>query len=228
MLDTVRAVHTPEGVDLHLPTAGPLLRAVAWLIDAAIRFALLSALAAALVYFGEAGSGLMAVILFVVWWIYPLAFEALGGQTPGKRALRLKVVASDGAPLGWQAALVRNLLRVVDMLPIGYATALVCGFCDAWGRRLGDIVAGSVVVHVPPPVAAFPRSAPTAEIAEVVPPVPLLPAEQAALVAFGERVDILTPERQEELANLLEPVTGARDRLGLLRLRVLIDRMLGH
>lgn len=228
MLDTIRAVHTPEGVDLHLPTAGPLLRAVAWLIDGVIRFAVLSTLSVALMAFGEAGGGVMAVALFALWWVYPLAFEAIGGQTPGKRAMRLKVVAFDGAPLGWQAAVVRNLLRVVDMLPIGYATALVCGFSDAWGRRLGDIVAGTVVIHVAPAAKPAGPVAERTQVSDVVPPVPLLPQEQAALVAFGERAGQLTPERQEELAGLLEPVTGAHGRLGLLRLHALVDRMLGH
>lgn len=228
MLDTVRAVHTPEGVDLQLPTAGPLLRAVAWLIDFAIRFAALSVLSGFLAMLGDAGMGLYLVGLFAIWWVYPMAFEALGGQTPGKRAMGLKVVAGDGAPLGWQAAVVRNLLRVVDMLPFGYAAALVCGFCDAWGRRLGDIVAGTVVVHVAPPPSLVARPVRADALAEVLPPAPLRPEEQAALVAFGERVDRLTPERQEELADLLEPVTGARQRLGLLRLRALIDQLMGH
>ena len=136
MLDTVREVHTPEGVALRLPAAGPIPRALAWAIDFGIRMGLLMAASMVLGIMGEAGTGLYLVLLFAVFWLYPILCEGLfDGQTPGKRALDLRVVSSDGAPVGWLAACVRNLMRTVDMLPFGYACGLVSGLVDPWGRR---------------------------------------------------------------------------------------------
>ena len=148
MLDTVREVHTPEGVALRLPAAGPVPRALAWLIDLAIRMALLMAISMVLGMLGAFGNGVYLILLFVVFWAYPVVFEAMyGGQTPGKRALGLRVVSADGAPIGWMASFVRNLMRTVDMLPFGYGAGLVASLADPWSRRLGDTVAGTLVIH---------------------------------------------------------------------------------
>lgn len=228
MLDTVRGVHTPEGVELRLPAAGPLLRSVAWGIDAGIRMGVLWVFAIALSFLGEAGAGVVAVIAFAIWWIYPMAFEVVWqGQTPGKRAMRLRVVRSDGAPVGWQGAVVRNLLRTVDMLPLGYAAGIVTGFLDPWGRRLGDIVAGTMVVHLPPPAALSERAAASDALSDAV-PVPLSVQEQTAVIAFGERAQGLTVERQEELADLATELTGARGGMGVRRLHAIADGLLGR
>src|SRR5690606_41981782 len=98
---------------------------------------------------GGLGQGLYLVCLFVVVWAYRIVFEvAWNGRTPGKRVLGLRVVGGDGAPVGWLPAIVRHLLRTVDMLPFGYAAGLLTCLCDRHGRRLGDLVADTVVVHV--------------------------------------------------------------------------------
>lgn len=228
MLDTVRGVHTPEGVELKLPAAGPLLRSVAWGIDAGIRFGVLWVFAIALSFLGESGLGVVAVIAFAIWWIYPMAFEVMWqGQTPGKRAMRLRVVRSDGAPVGWQGSVVRNLLRTVDMLPLGYAAGVVTGFLDPWGRRLGDIVAGTLVVHLPPPSELSARTAAGDALSGAV-PVPLSVQEQTAVIAFDERAGALTGERQEELADLVPELTGARGEMGVRRLHAIADGLLGR
>ena len=228
MLDTLRAVHTPEGVDLHLPVAGPLLRAVAWGIDAMIRLAVVISAAAAFGMMESTGVGWYLVALFVVLWLYPVVFEAMwNGQTPGKRAMRLRVVRDDGAPVGWLGAFVRNLLRTVDMLPFGYAIGVASGLLDPWGRRLGDLVAGTVVVHVPTlPVQAQMHASDGIEAPILA--VPLRPAEQAALIAFGERAPALTLERQEELSDLLLAMTGATGVEGLQRVRAHADYLMGR
>ena len=114
MLDTRREVVTPEGVALRLPAAGPVPRALAWAIDFAIRFAVLSVLGVVLALLGTGGQGLYLVALFAVFWLYPVVFEAAWrGQTPGKRALGLRVVAANGAPVGWLAAITRSYMRRV-------------------------------------------------------------------------------------------------------------------
>lgn len=225
MLDTYREVLTPEGVALHLPVAGPVPRALAWLIDLVVRIAVLLALSMVLGMLGGLGEGLYLVGLFLVYWGYPIVLEAAwNGQTPGKRALGLRVLSADGAPVGWLPAVVRNLMRTVDMLPFGYAAGLLACLCDRDSRRLGDLVAGTVVVHVAPR-----RIEP-----QLPPATPLAPGqalrvdEQAAIVAFGERASRLGPGRQAELAALLYPLTGGAGGEGVYRLYGMANWLLGR
>ncbi|MBB5878546.1 MULTISPECIES: RDD family protein [Xanthomonas] len=224
MLDTYREVITPEGVALHLPAAGAVPRALAWLIDLALRFALLTAMGMFLGLLGGLGQGLYLVAMFLVFWGYPIVLEGWRGQTLGKQALGLRVVARDGAPVGWMAAITRNLLRTVDMLPFGYAVGLIACLFDAHSRRLGDLVAGTLVVHQPPRAdEALPPIA-----SALAPPRPLLPAEQTALIAFAERAPRLTPERQLELAALAQPLTDTPGQAGVLRLYAMANWLLGR
>ena len=225
MLDTYREVVTPEGVSLHLPAAGPVPRAVAWAIDFAIRIGILLLASMALGLLGGTGQGLYLIATFLVFWAYPIVFETLwNGQTPGKKAMSLRVVSSNGAPVGWLAAITRNLLRTVDMLPFGYATGLVACLADPHARRLGDMVAGTLVVHN----EREPGHTTAPINAVLAPSVALRPAEQAAVVAFGERAPALTPGRQEELADLVEPLTGSRGQAGVLRLYGIANWLLGR
>lgn len=225
MLDTYREVVTPEGVALHLPAAGPVPRAVAWTIDFAVRVALLLVCGMLLAFLGRVGQGLYLIAMFLVYWAYPIVLETLwNGQTLGKKAMSLRVVSADGAPVGWLAAIVRNLLRTVDMLPFGYMAGLVASLADPHGRRLGDMVAGTLVVHdererehVPAPFNAV-----------LAPPAALQPAEQAAIVAFGERAPQLTAARQAELADIVEPLTAAHGQQGVLRLYGMANWLLGR
>lgn len=225
MLDTYREVVTPEGVSLHLSAAGPVPRALAWIIDFLIRAVVLLGMLMVLGLLGPSGAGYFAVAMFLIYWFYPVLFEAMwDGRTPGKRALGLRVIAGNGAPVGWMAVFARNLLRVVDMLPMGYAAGLACGLADPWGRRLGDLVAGTVVVH--DTRTHEPMAAPVHQV--LAPSVALRPHEQAALVAFAERAPRLTEARQAELADLAEPLTGARGTLAVARLYGIANWLLGR
>ena len=224
MLDTYYEVITPEGVPLHLPAAGAFPRALAWVIDFAIRVAALMLLSIPLAFLGGFGQGLYLALLFLLMWGYTIVQEALWGQTLGKRAMGLRVVARDGGPVGWMAAITRNLLRTVDMLPFGYAVGLLSSLFDAHGRRLGDLVAGTVVIH---------QSA-HAEVTKVpvdsvlAPPQALLPAEQGAVVAFAERAPRLSVPRQQELADIAAPLTESSGQVGVLRLYAMANWLLGR
>ncbi len=223
MLDTYREVVTPEGVLLQLPAAGPLPRAMAWLVDLGVRVAVLVLMSIPLALLDTFGSGLYLVLMFLVYWAYPIVCEALWGRTLGKRALGLRVLSRDGAPVGWMASITRNLLRTVDMLPFGYALGLVSSLFDPHGRRLGDLVAGTVVVHAP----ALYLPPPTID-SVLAPPQPLRPDEQAALMAFAERAPRLSAARQQELAGIAEPLTGAQGQIGVLRLYAMANWLLGR
>lgn len=224
-LDTYREVITPEGVALHLRACGPVPRAVAWAIDLAVRLGALLVIGTALGLMGGLGRGLYLVLLFLLYWAYPIVLEAVwNGQTVGKRAMGLRVVSADGAPLGWLAAITRNLLRTVDMLPFGYAVGLVTSLADPHGRRLGDMVARTLVVHVEH--ERDPVPAPANVLVAV--PAGLQPDEQAAIVAFGERAPLLTPARQVELADIAASLTQARGQAGVLRLYGMANWLMGR
>ncbi|WP_046658272.1 RDD family protein [Lysobacter capsici] len=226
MLDTYRHVVTPEGVALHLRAAGPLPRALAYVLDLVARIAIYLALYQLLTaLFGGAGYAILMLVTFVLSWFYMVLFEVLmQGRTPGKWALGLRVVAADGAPVGWMASFTRNLLRVVDALPVGYAVGLVASLIDPWGRRLGDMVAGTLVVH-----AARQQTLYEAQVAPALAPtIVLLQHEQAAVVAFAERAPRLTAARQAELAELVEPLTLSRGQAAVVRLYGIANWLLGR
>src|SRR3546814_20620176 len=135
MLDTFREVHTPEGVALRLPAAGPVPRALAWLIDLGIRFGVLSVSTALIGVLGKAGIGLYFVVAFLTMSAHPVVFEAMfNAQTPGKRAMELRVVSADEALVGWLASIVLHLLRAVDALPVGAVFGLVASLVVPPGR----------------------------------------------------------------------------------------------
>jgi len=224
MLDTYREVITPEGVPLHLPAAGPVPRALAWAIDFVIRVGALMLLSIPLTVLGEFGQGLYLGLMFLLMWAYTIVQEALWGRTLGKRVLGLRVVAQDGAPIGWMAAITRNLLRTVDMLPFAYALGLLSSLFDRNGRRLGDLVAGTVVVHD----SARPLSGSVAIDTVLAPPQPLQPAEQAAIIAFAERAPRLSGPRQQELAAVAAPISGGQGQVGVLRLYAMANWLLGR
>jgi uncharacterized RDD family membrane protein YckC len=218
VLDTTKSIETPEGIELVLRPAGPLPRALAWALDLILRFVLYMALLMLLVPFGGTGMGLFLVAMFLLEWLYPVLFEVLWkGQTPGKRALGLRVLRSDGTPVGWGASLLRSLLMTADFLPVGYAAGLVSMLLQRDCRRLGDLAAGTLVVYAEERIDRVAMV--TDSVTPEAPAVPLQLDEQQAIATFGERTTVLSPERVQELADLLEPLTGSRGAAGVARLR---------
>ena len=206
MLDTTRRVATPEGIELTLHLAGPVPRALAWAIDLALRVAAVLIVMMAALPLGRAGWGIVLLAAFFVEWLLPAWFEAAwNGQTPGKRALGLRVLNDDGTPVRWPGALTRNLLRAADFLPLLYGVGLLTMLANRDFKRLGDLAAGTVVVYEPEKRLAA-KAIP--EAPAIAPPFPLELAEQRALLELAERSASLTPERLEELAELPRPLVG--------------------
>jgi uncharacterized RDD family membrane protein YckC len=205
-IDTVVTAETPEGIAIALRPAGFPVRCVAFLIDALIRGGILIACASTFRIGGRLGGGLMFIALFAVNWVYAVIFEmSAAAATPGKRLMGLYVTMSDGLPITPAACLIRNLLRVVDFLPLLYASAAVSMLLRRDARRLGDLAAGTVVAYRD-------ESAPKLVFGDGTPrpsPKTLSRRQQAAITAFAARVPRLTEERAEEIAALAaEAVSG--------------------
>jgi len=227
VIDTLRPVSLPEGVEITLRLAGPVARARAWLIDFGIRLVVTVSMPSLFMFFGDAGAGLMLIAWFALSTLYPVFFEALwNGATPGKRVCNLAVVHADGTPLGWPAAFLRNVVRIADALPIGYAIGFVAMLFDRQFRRLGDLAAGTVVIHRDAVVARTGAAKP----AEARPsPLPLTPLEQRAVLDFDERRDGWSPERAAELAETAAPlVRGLRGETAVARIAAIASHLRGR
>jgi uncharacterized RDD family membrane protein YckC len=158
-------ITTPEGVELSLTLAGVGSRFISATVDAAIEGLLL--IAGALVVFFSNGLGgggnvawaIYAVFSFAVFWGYDVAFEVLAsGRTPGKRWNGIRVVRAGGQPIGFLASATRNLLRVIDWLPSFYLVGILSVLFSSKNQRLGDIVAGTVVMRERKSIASASRS----------------------------------------------------------------------
>jgi uncharacterized RDD family membrane protein YckC len=161
-LDQLR-IDTPEQIALELPLAGigsrflaltidTLIQSIVYLITAFV-FMLMVPLGLSVFNFVPrlVGPAMAVFILFAVYWGYFAFFETLWkGQTPGKRYTGIRVIKESGRPINAFEAIGRNLMRAVDGLPGIYGVGLVCMMCNAQSRRLGDYVAGTVVVHEKP------------------------------------------------------------------------------
>ncbi len=155
-------IETPEQIPLEFPLAGIGSRFLALAVDTLLQTAVSLALFLAGVFI-FAGLGLftspagvwltaLAVLAFFLLQSgYFIFFEALwNGQTPGKRRLHLRVIRDSGRPITVYDAFARNLLRIVDVLPGLYAVGIVSMLLSSRNKRLGDYVAGTVVVHETP------------------------------------------------------------------------------
>lgn len=203
-LDNIFSYETPEGVELRLEPAGPMVRGLAWLTDFSIRALAYLVLAVTLLWWGGVGKGLFLLAMFGIEWLYPVIFEALTGTTPGKRFLGLEVVRENGAPLDWTGALLRNLLRAADFLPLFNALGLLTMLVHPKLQRLGDIAAGTLVIYRQKGLTQehIPAYSP------VPSPQPLAPAEQQLILDYCVRRAQLPPQRAAELAALVPALTG--------------------
>ena len=147
-------IDTPEGVPLELTLAGLGSRFASALIDYLIEGVVLAALLIVLGYGfgvrpgGGAGDAVWALGFFAVFWGYNIAFEVLNsGRTPGKALNGIRVVLESGAPVAFAASAVRNVIRIIDILPGTYLVGVVSILVTRRNQRLGDLAAGTLVVR---------------------------------------------------------------------------------
>jgi uncharacterized RDD family membrane protein YckC len=150
-LDGQHRVLTPEYVEFDFVLAGLFSRFLAWLLDTAVTVAL-ALVAILLLSVALAFTGLSAAVGLVVWflidWGYSMVLEAAwSGQTLGKRLLGLRVLQESGVRLSPLQAVLRNLTRPVDRLPIFYLVGASAALASKSQQRLGDMLAGTIVVR---------------------------------------------------------------------------------
>jgi uncharacterized RDD family membrane protein YckC len=149
-------ITTPEHVPIRLEPAGAGSRFLATLIDSIVVTAVTIASATLLNLVLPAGVAIALTITinFVLTWGWHVFFEVRGqGRTPGKRALRLRVIDARGLPVSLYQSLVRNIVRALDFAPAFYGIGAIVTLVTPSRRRLGDIVADTIVVRDTQPLA---------------------------------------------------------------------------
>jgi uncharacterized RDD family membrane protein YckC len=151
-------IDTPENVVFGYEVAGIGSRFLAALVDTVLIIILQAIVYITLLLivrgFLEGLEGLtgwvtaaLGLIAFALLWGYYIFFELLwNGQSPGKRLFKLRVIRADGTPITLTESLIRNLVRLLDLLPFFYGIGIVTMFADRQSRRLGDLAAGTLVV----------------------------------------------------------------------------------
>jgi len=141
-------IETPEGVELELILAGIGSRSIAGACDLAIQAAVLTGAGLLLGALDAAGPIVLPVLGFLVIFAYDVAFEVLaGGRTPGKRVTGLRVVRAEGQPVGFVTSAIRNVMRILDILPFLYGVGMLVVFLTRRNQRLGDLAANTLVVR---------------------------------------------------------------------------------
>jgi uncharacterized RDD family membrane protein YckC len=214
-------IATPEGVDLELTLAGVGSRFASALVDYLIQLLILIALALILgvgIGVDPGGNGYASaawvVAAFVIFICYDIAFEVLAsGRTPGKRLNGLRVVRENGAPVTFTSSTVRNVLRLIDILPGTYLVGIGSILLSSHNQRLGDHAAGTLVVRERKPLPAEPAlrsyrrvDAPAWDTSAIG------PAEVTAVRSFLARRDALTWDARQQLA--AELAARLRPRVG--------------
>jgi uncharacterized RDD family membrane protein YckC len=211
------AIATPEGVEVELVLAGIGSRFIAGAVDYTLQLIVIIAMAVILQPSDGAGAAVFTSAAFALIFFYDVLFEVLGGgRTPGKRLNGLRVVRSGGRPITFSRSALRNILRLIDILPGVYAVGMTVIFITPGNQRVGDLAAGSHVIRerhgdrakvVPafaPPVD--PESARTWDVTAIS------ADDVATLRAFLERRPQLRAESRNaiggELAARLRPRVG--------------------
>jgi uncharacterized RDD family membrane protein YckC len=155
---TSLTIETPEGVEFSYDLASPVMRALAWMVDAAAIIALSKGTGKACQWLGKVNqdwaTAISVILYFAISVGYGIALEwRWHGQTLGKRVVGLRVVDAQGLRLQLSQVVLRNLLRLVDILPAIYLVGGLACFFSRNCQRLGDLAAGTIVARLRTPQA---------------------------------------------------------------------------
>lgn len=217
-------IDTPENVELSYEVAGIGSRFLAAIVDTA----LIAAGQALVLYLLGLATGVSdltdslfvaigSALAFLMLWGYYIVFELVwSGQSPGKRLIGLRVVREGGRPITFLAAATRNVVRIVDFLPLLYGVGVAVMFADRRARRLGDLAAGTLVVRERGAVTLA-SLAPPAQPAGAPPALAnlelLVPQDYALAQEFLDRRSELGRDVRGRVAGQL--AAGLQARLGL-------------
>jgi uncharacterized RDD family membrane protein YckC len=141
-------IATPEGVPVDLVLAGLGSRFTATLIDLLFKFLLLIVILIVVGYVSDFAAGLLGIFWFLAYFGYDIAFELLAnGRTPGKRWTGLRVLRDDGRPVDLVSSTIRNVVRLVDGLPLLYVPAMFFILVTDRNQRLGDLAGSTIVIR---------------------------------------------------------------------------------
>lgn len=195
-------LETAEGIEIEFQPAGLAIRSMAFMFDFSLRVGIFILFAILSSFFGEFGAGLMLISAFLLEWFYPILFEYYWGATPGKKITGLKVIYANGLPLTLPGAMTRNLFRAIDFLPFGYCVGAICLVTNQKFQRVGDWVAGTMVVYEDQPIEYTFAETKHSYTPEFV----LSTQEQTAVIRFAERSKTLSESRTDELAQIMAPL----------------------
>ena len=216
------AVVTPEAVRLDFEAAGVGSRALAFLIDSFIVTMLLVllslgvALVGTLGEFSTAATVVLIVVVFLLTFGYPVAFETLWrGRSPGKAALGLRVVTVEGAPVRFRHAVIRSALGLIDFFLFFGTPAVVSTLVTKRNQRLGDLVAGTMVLRqrvasTPAQVARFAVPTGLESYAATLDVSGVTAEDYATLRSFLLRALTLRPDVRDQLARKIASGLAAK------------------
>ena len=203
---------TPEAVVLDVETAGYASRILAGLLDLTVQMVILIIMAV-IIGLGFAGDDssaqtAFAIVFFLVLFGYPILFETLlRGRTPGKMALSIRAVTLDGAPIRLRDATLRSMGGVVDrMLPPGGVTGALFVALTPRRQRVGDLIAGTMVIRDPEKFVLTPAlwfSAPRGleQYADTIDPTAITVEQYTVVRSFLTRGSSLSPAIRHSLAS---------------------------
>ncbi len=225
-------IDTPEQIALELPLAGIGSRFLALVIDTLIQFIIyfVGIIVIALATLGSfainwvpasIAPAFFVILVFCVYWGYFALFEIFWkGQTPGKRYAGIRVMKESGRPINAFEAITRNLMCAVDSLPGFYGVGLLTMFLNKQSRRLGDFVAGTIVVHEKLTKEVRPAwTVPTPEQSALPPQLGQVTTEDLILIEtyLQRRWDLDSIVRNStaiQIANRIEAKTGLKPDVG--------------
>ena len=216
------SIKTPEQIELNYSVAGIGSRFYAAMLDTLLltliggigSFVVVSAITELDDIFGNWLAAIGGLVVFALFWGYYMLFEVtMNGQSPGKRALGLRVIKEDGYPISFADSAIRNLVRIIDFLPFCYGIAVITMLMNKNWRRLGDLAAGTIVVRdsakssntetLPRRESAALTPQPALTYAEWMQPELLTDAELEAVQMYLSRRAMLPTLRRRELARTL-------------------------
>ena len=203
-------IETPEHIQLNYELAGIGSRFLAGFVDTLIQTVAIAIIAVAAYLIGSlegdvgrvpirvviiAGASLLIVIGYFV--LFEMIWD---GQSPGKRMAGLRVIRTDGTPIAIGDSLVRNILRLVDLIPVYYTVGIIAIFFSKRCQRLGDLAAGTIVVK------ERARDLPTGPtpVAEARPTPFVIPAPEEILSILREGLGRLTPQELSTVDRFIE------------------------